>query len=164
MESKKRRLERYQTLNEYKEEFGSWPWIEGDNGFRSEIHPAVAAIIRTRHGASRIAIPRDTPNYSARVLNLFAYVTLGDCYEIISSYTKRDAVLGDSVSRVTKRTEYAAPNGTPSTAYSTGMEVVEDTAPMHENADRALSIQDGWKEVYTEAAKAYDRCFLGVLA
>lgn len=158
---KEKRLDRYETLAEYVTAHGT-PWTIGTA--RGTIDATTAAIITARHNYDRLAIPADADNYAAQVVGMFSWVAYSDFWNIKTTYAQRDAVLGNSADRVTTRTAYAAPDGAPDTAYSTGMEKVTDKSPMHENADRALAVQDGWKDAEMEGAAAFDRCFLGVIA
>lgn len=161
MRSKEWVFSHFQTLNAYIEEHGT-PWTVGAN--RGEIDAVTAQIIIARRGSSRLAVPLCRDDYVAEVRATFSAVALSEYWNIKTTYAQRDAVLGNSGDRVTTRTGYAAPDGSPDTAYSTGMEKVTDTAPMHENVDRALTVQDGWKDAEMEAAAAFDTCFLGVIA
>ena len=157
---KEKRLEKYETLAAYILAHGK-PWTVGTT--RGAIDATTEAIILARHNYDRLALPADVAGYSAQVAGMFSYVAQTEYWNIKTTYAQRDAVLGNSADRVTTRTGYAAPDGSPDTAYSTGMEKVTDKAPMHENVDRALAVQENWKDAETEMAAAFDRCFLGVI-
>lgn len=157
---KEKRLEKYETLAEYISEYGK-PWTVGAT--RGAIDASTELIILARHYFDRLALPIDVAEYSVQVEGMFTYVARTEYWNIKTTYAQRDAVLGNSANRVTTRTGYAAPDGSPDIAYSTGMEEVTDTAPMHENVDRALAVQENWKDAETEMAAAFDRCFLGVI-
>lgn len=158
---KQKRLERHETLAEYILANGK-PWTV--DTVRGTIDATTETIILARHNYDRLAIPKDDPDYVPRVVGMFNYAAWTQYWNVKTTYAQRDAVLGNSADRVTTRTGYAAPDGSPDTAYSTGMEKVTDKAPMHENVDRALAVQDGWKDAEMEAAAAFDTCFLGVIA
>lgn len=162
--NKRKRLEEYQTALEFSEEFQEAPWGNKPGPQTGTYLPGdLSLLMFDTYGYSRLAIPRSADNYQDRVRRMFNSITSGEYNNLVSTYQLRDSVLGNSENRVSRRTLYAAPDGSPDTAYSTGMEVQEETAPMHENVDRAQAIQDYWRDVNVEAVKLYAKCFLGVI-
>lgn len=158
---KNKRSERYETLKDYIDHH-AFPWNVGDD--RGDIDAEVVSALRAARDFSRLAIPKDADHYESRVEHLFSAVLQTTYWDIKTTYATRDTILGESNVRSGNRKQYAAPNGTPETAYTTGMETYEETAPMHENIDRALTAQDGLKDWVDQAVKAFDVCFYGVLS
>ena len=60
-----------------------------------------------------------------------------------------------------KHTYYAAPNGVPSTAHATHMEITERDK-VGEDVSQLLALQDGRKSILSAFLKVWERCFLGV--
>lgn len=220
MLTKRKRLEMYHTLNHFISEHGN-PWADGDlesgfvdvlkwrrgnsrlaipysaENYVEEVTAMFEFVIHTRYNDIRTTYElRDkvlgssenrvtTRNIESNTTSSGEQSTTRDG----ENTSKRDGASDQ------KRTSYAAPDGVPYEAFSTGMETTEgttgesstdnssetttgsnsssgrntanetttETAPMHENVDRALSVQEGWKDFYTEAIKAFDTCFLGVM-
>lgn len=157
----KKWLENFETLEEFIEANGE-PWTVGTT--RGTIPAEVETALLARWKFDRLSIRKSATNYVARVRALFDAIASTSMWNIWTTYTTRDAILGDlGGQRVMERTMYAAPDGDVETAYATGSEKATETLPMSETVDRALAAQDGMKDAVEEAVRCFTFCFLGVI-